>query len=192
MELLVYARNYRPWGAKVDAPSRCERGASVGERVPAFGMGERLCSFVEVRLPGSVIDPNTDIELLVVKAFAAWGHPGGGRVLRFGNVRGSIALLLEPGFERARDLCRALQPVLAQARALLERAQERPVAEARARLEHAQQRSAAESRAWRDGSRRSPTLGSAVPSIIVDPADERVAPLRLPVFYRFVPPGLDG
>jgi hypothetical protein len=192
MELLVYARNYRPWGAEADAPSRLELGAAVGERVPALGMGERLCSFVEVRLPGSVIDPNTEIELLVVKAFAAWGHPGGGRVLRFGNPRGSIALLLEPGFERARDLCRALQPVLPRARALLERAQERPIAEARAQLERAQQGSRSEPRMRRESSRRSATLGSAVPSIIVDPADERVAPLRLPVPYRFVPPRLDG
>lgn len=127
MELLVYARNYRPdwrpFGEGEERPSRRALGASVGERVPAFGLGERLCSFIEVRLPVDVLDLGTEIELLVAKAFAAWGHPGSGRVLRFGNTRGSVAMLLEPGFERARDLCRALLPVLPQARALLEQAQ---------------------------------------------------------------------
>lgn len=176
MELLVYARNYRPYGADAEGPSRRELGASVGERVPAFGMGERLCSFVEVRMPSSVVDPSTEIELLVVKALAAWGHPGDGRVLRHGNRRGSIALLLEPGFERARDLCRALQPVLPQARAMLERAHGRPVDEARAQLE---------------GRARRPALGSAAPSTVVDPASERVTRLRLPPTYRFAAPRLD-
>jgi hypothetical protein len=180
MELLVYARNYRPWAADADVPSRRELGASVGERVVALAMGERLCSFVEVRLPASVIDPSTEIELLVAKAFAAWGHPGSGRVLRFGNARGSVALMLEPGFEHVRDLRRALQPVLPQARALLERAQERPLAEARALQLHR-------------AARRLAKRGSAAPTMI-DPASERVAPLRLTVAspYRFVPPRLDG
>lgn len=121
MELLVYCRCYRPWGADAEAPARRELGAVVGERVPALGLGERLCAFVEVRLPVTVVDPCTEIELLVAKALAAWGHPGEGRVLRVHNARGSVALLLEPGFERVRDLCRALQPVLPHARALLER-----------------------------------------------------------------------
>lgn len=123
MELLVYVRNYRPFGAAEEQPSRRALGASVGERVPAFGLGERLCSFLEVRLPVDVLDLGTEIELLVAKAFAAWGHPGSGRVLRLRNARGSVAMLLEPGFERARDLCRALYPVLPQARALLEQAE---------------------------------------------------------------------
>lgn len=179
----MYARNYRPFGAGEDEPSRRELGASVGERVPAFGLGERLCSFVEVRLPTAVVDPSTEIELLVAKAFAAWGHPGGGRVLRFRNPRGSVALLLEPGFERARDLCRALRPVLPQARALLERALERPAATAWP---------------WRAAG-RPVTRSSAVPRRPmqpmqrVEPDDERVAPLWLPedVEYRFVPPPLD-
>lgn len=129
MELLVYARNYRPFGAGEEQPSRRALGASVGERAAALGLGERLCSFIEVRLPVDVLDLGTEIELLVAKAFAAWGHPGGGRVLRLRNARGSVAMLLEPGFERARDLCRALYPVLPQARALLEQA-ERTVIEA--------------------------------------------------------------
>ena len=122
MELLVYARNYRPFGAGEEQPSRRAAGASVGERVAALGLGERLCSFIEVRLPVDVLDLGTEIELLVAKAFAAWGHPGSGRVLRFRNARGRVSMLLEPGFERTRDLCRALYPVLPQARALLERA----------------------------------------------------------------------
>jgi len=132
MELLVYCRCYRPWGAKADEPARRELGVSIGERVPAFGLGERLCAFVEVRLPTGVIDLGTEIELLVAKAFAAWGHPGGGRVLRFRNARGSVTMLLEPGFERARDLCRALAPVLPQARAMLDRAEQRAGLEAAA------------------------------------------------------------
>lgn len=123
MELLVYARNYRPFGAGEEQPSRRALGASVGERAAALGLGERLCSFIEVRLPVDVLDLGTEIELLVAKAFAAWGHPGGGRVLRLRNARGSVAMLLEPGFERTRDLCRALYPVLPQARALLEQAE---------------------------------------------------------------------
>ncbi len=130
MELLVYCRCYRPWGASADEPARRELGVSVGERVPALGLGERLCGFVEVRLPAAVIDIGTEVELLVAKAFAAWGHPGGGRVLRFRNARGSVAMLLEPGFERARDLCRALGPVLPQARAMLEGAVRRTSATA--------------------------------------------------------------
>ena len=135
MELLVYCRCYRPWGARADEPARRELGATVGERVAAFGLGERLCSFVEVRLPAGVIDLGTEIELLVAKAFAAWGHPGSGRVLRFGNVRGSVAMLLEPGFERTRELCRALAPVLPQARAMLDRAEQLAGLEAAARFE---------------------------------------------------------
>jgi hypothetical protein len=130
MELLVYCRCYRPWGADADLPPRRELGVSVGERVPGLGLGERLCSFVEVRLPAGVIDLGTEIELLVAKAFAAWGHPGSGRVLRFRNARGSVSMLLEPGFERARDLCRALGPVLPQARAMLDRADRRAAVEA--------------------------------------------------------------
>lgn len=120
MELLVYCRGYRPWGANGELPARRELGVSVGERMPALGLGERLCSFVEVRLPTDVLDIGTEIELLVAKAFAAWGHPGGGRVLRFCNARGRVSMLLEPGFERARELCRALAPVLPQARAMLD------------------------------------------------------------------------
>ncbi len=176
MELLVYARNYRRFGAGADEPSRRELGTSIGERVPAFGTGESLCSFVEVRMPGSVVDPSTEIELLVAKAFAVWGHPGGHRVVRFTNARGSVALLLEPGFERARDLCRALQPVLPQARMMLERAQERPLAEARARLEAAARRT---------------VHASAAPSIVVDPNSERVTRLRLSASSR-APARLDG
>jgi hypothetical protein len=130
MELLVYCRCYRPWGADADQPARRALGVSVGERGTALERGERLCAFVEVRLPAGVIDLGTEIELLVAKAFAAWGHPGGGRVLRFRNARGSVAMLLEPGFERARDLSRALAPVLPQARAMLDRAEQRSEAEA--------------------------------------------------------------
>lgn len=177
MELLVYARNYRPLRAGEDEPSRRELGASVGERAPVLGLGQRLCSFVEVRLPTGVLDLGTEIELLVAKAFATWGHPGSGRVLRLRNARGSVAMLLEPGFERARDVCRALLPVLPQARAMLERAaptiepwRQRVVARPAARV-------------------------SAAPMRMVDPSDERVAPLWVPTDpeYRFVPPPLlDG
>lgn len=176
MELLVYARNYRPYGSADGQAGRRELGASVGERVPAFGLGERLCSFVEVRLPIDVVDLGTEIELLVAKAFAVWGHPGSGRVLRFANTRGSVAMALEPGFERTRDLCRALYPVLPEARAMLERAIARPAP-----------------RAWKQRvtSRPAPRA-SAAPSRMVDPNDERVAPLWVPtdVEYRFVPPPL--
>jgi hypothetical protein len=170
MELLVFCRCYRPWGANADEPARRELGTSIGERVPAFGLGERLCSFVEVRLPVEVIDLGTEVELLVAKAFAAWGHPGSGRVLRFGNVRGSVAMLLEPGFERARDLYRALYPVLPQARAMLERALDTSVP------------------ASEPATRRI----SAAPLRVVDPDDERVGPLWVPSDdeYRFVPPPL--
>lgn len=160
MELLVYCRGYRPWGADADEPARRELGAVVGERVPVFVHGERLCSFVEVRLPMTVLDPSTEIELLVAKALAACGHPGAGRVLRFGTPRGSVALLLEPGFERARDLCRALQPVLPHARALLERARDQQARPQGSPL-------------------RSPLRGSAIPEAIVDPASDRAIPLRL-------------
>jgi hypothetical protein len=178
MELLVYCRCYRPRGANSDEPARRELGASVGERVPAFGLGDRLCSFVEVRLPSGVIDLGTEIELLVAKAFAAWGHPGSGRVLRFRNARGSVSMLLEPGFERARDLCRALGPVLPQARAMLERAEERVA-----------------SVAWRDRAAARPVEhGSAVPERMVAPDEDRVSPLWVPgdFEYRFVPPPLHG
>jgi len=72
-------------------------------------------------MPMTVVDPTTDIELLIAKSIAAWGHPGAGRVLRFDNVRGRVAMLLEPGFERARDLCNALRPVLPRVRTMLER-----------------------------------------------------------------------
>jgi len=181
MELLVYARNYRPFGASEDQPSRRELGVSVGERVPAFGLGERLCSFVEVRLPTEVIDIGTEVELLVAKAFAAWGHPGSSRVLRFGNVRGSVAMLLEPGFERARDLCRALGPVLPQARAMLERTLARPANEA--------------DNTWKDRVTVRPVgHGSAVPTRMVEPDEDRVSPLWVPgdYEYRFVPPSLEG
>ncbi len=176
MELLVFCRCYRPWGADSDEPARRELGTSIGERVPAFGLGDRLCSFVEVRLPVEVIDLGTEIELLVAKAFAAWGHPGSGRVLRFGNVRGSVAMLREPGFERARDLCRALYPVLPQARALLERALDLPAREA------ATQRTAS----------RPATRVAAAPLRVVEPDDDRVGPLWVPSDdeYRFVPPPL--
>jgi hypothetical protein len=175
MELLVYARNYRPYGSAEQAGRR-ELGASVGERVPAFGLGERLCSFVEARLPVDVLDLGTEIELLVAKAFAVWGHPGSGRVLRFANARGSVAMLLEPGFERTRDLCRALYPVLPQARAMLERAVERPAP-----------------KVWKQRATSRPVpRASAAPTRMVDPDDERVAPLWVPsdFEYRFVPPPL--
>ncbi len=126
MELLVFARNYRPVGAPDDAPSRGDAGAMVGQGRIAPRLPGRLCSFVEVRLPADVIDPGTMIELLLAKALASWGHPGGGRVLRHITARGRVSLMLEPGFQRARDLFRALLPVLPQARALLDRAQPRP------------------------------------------------------------------
>ncbi len=126
MELLVYARNYRALGSGPDAQSHRDLGVTVGEAAPPFSWGERLCSFVEVRLPRTVIDPSTEIELLVAKAFAAWGHPGAGRVLRFSNTRGRVSMLLEPGFERTRDLCHALRPVLPKARVMLERAMAAP------------------------------------------------------------------
>ncbi len=178
MELLVYARNYRPFGAGEEQPSRCELGATVGERVTGFEPEDRLCSFVEVRLPTSVLDLGTEIELLVAKAFAAWGHPGAKRVLRFRNARGSVAMLLEPGFQRTRDLCRALYPVLPQARAMLERAVVKPAV-----------------KRWtqRVAPRPAPRA-SAAPTCMVDPNDERVAPLWVPADfeYRFVPPPLDG
>ena len=122
MELLVYVRNYRALGAPDDASVHRDLGATVGMTSPPYSWGERLCSFVEVRLPASVIDPNTEIELLIAKAFASWGHPESGAVLRFRNARGRVALMLEPGFERARDLCAALRPVLPRARVMLDRA----------------------------------------------------------------------
>lgn len=127
MELLVYARNYRSVGSDAEAPAHRDLGAIVGEPAPPFSWGERLCSFIEIRLPATVVDPSTEIELLVAKAFAVWGRPGGGRLLRFASTRGRVSLLLEPGFERSRDLCRALRPVLPQARALLDRAMARAV-----------------------------------------------------------------
>ena len=133
MELLVYARNYRAVGGPADAPRRREAGALVGDGSQIPSTGGIPCSFVEVSLPMSVVDPFTEIDLLVGKAFASWGHPGGGRVLRFGTERGIVSLLLEPGFERARDLCRALHPVLPRARALIERAQPTPAPRRRAR-----------------------------------------------------------
>ena len=105
----------------VTTPSR----ATV-EPSAMVGSGGRARSFVEIRLPMAAFDPCTEIQLLIAKAFAAWGHPGGGRVLRFRSARGSVAMMLEPGFERARDLCRALDPVLPRARLLLERAMPRP------------------------------------------------------------------
>lgn len=129
MELLLFARNVRQ-GSLAGAPSfgevRREVGAVVGEPSPSVGLGGLVRSFVEVRLPLAALDPCTEIQLLVGKGLAAWGHPGGGRVLRFRTERGSVAMLLEPGFERARDLCRALDPVLPRARLLLERAMPRP------------------------------------------------------------------
>ncbi|MCX4241869.1 hypothetical protein [Paraliomyxa miuraensis] len=173
MELLVFCRCYRPWGASAEEPARRELGACVGDRAAALGWGERLCAFVEVRLPVTVVDPCTEIELLVAKAFAAWGHPGGGRVLRFRNARGSVAMLLEPGFERARDLSRALQPLLPQARTLLERAQA-PVVRARP-VVHAGE-------GWR----------SAVPEVV---AEDRAMRLRLPTSSpgrRFAAPHVGG
>ncbi|MEX1362788.1 MAG: hypothetical protein AB1Z98_06660 [Nannocystaceae bacterium] len=122
MELLVYALNVCDPGA---TEPRREAGAMVGEPSDALIGSGTACSFVEVRLPLRVVDPTTEIQLIIAKAFASWGHPGGGRVLRYECSRGSVALLLEPGFERARDLCRALHPVLPQARLLLERARPR-------------------------------------------------------------------
>lgn len=176
MELLVYCRCYRPWGAEAEMPARRELGACVGDRAAALGWGERMCAFVEVRLPVTVVDPSTEIELLVAKALAAWGHPGGGRVLRFGNPRGSVAMLLEPGFERARDLCRVLQPVLPQARMMIERAQAPAVAA----------RPSAPPREVRR---------TGVPMAVVDPASDRVTRFRLPPSSpgrRFAAPRLDG
>ncbi|MCH9682126.1 MAG: hypothetical protein K0V04_11880 [Deltaproteobacteria bacterium] len=165
MELLVFARNYRPWNATADRPSRRDAGVVVGTgRVAPWREG-RLCSFVEVRMPGEVVDPGTVIELLVGKAFASWGHPGGGRVLRNATAQGHVSMLLEPGFERARDLCRALLPVLPQARALLDRARQ---------------------------DTRDDALG-AVPRRVVLPEDERTAPLPLPdasPALQFTPPRL--
>lgn len=122
MELLVYALNVCDPGATTP---RREAGAMVGERGDALIGSGSACSFVEVRLPLRVVDPTTEIQLIIAKAFASWGHPGGGRVLRYECSRGSVELLLEPGFERARDLCRALHPVLPQARLLLDRARPR-------------------------------------------------------------------
>ncbi|MCA9709853.1 MAG: hypothetical protein KDK70_28695 [Myxococcales bacterium] len=133
MELLVYARNYRPLGSYAERPVHRDLGAVVGASTPPISWGERLCSFVEVRLPLTVIDPSTEIELLVAKAFAAWGHPGAGRVLRFCNSRGRVSLLLEPGFERTREVCQALQPVLPEARVLLDRAMAQAAARRAAR-----------------------------------------------------------
>lgn len=161
MELLVYARNYRPLGSDADVSAHRDLGAVVGEPAPPFSWGERLCSFIEVRLPVTVVDPSTEIELLVAKALAVWGRPGGGRVLHFASARGRVSLLLEPGFERTRDLCRALQPVLPQARVLLDRA-----------VAQAAQRRVARARRLRP-----------VISVPTEPVRPRLSPT-----YRFEPP----
>ena len=165
MELLVYARNYRPLGADADTLAHCDLGAVVGEPAPPFSWGERLCSFIEVRLPVTVVDLSTEIELLVAKAFAVWGRPGGSRVLRFTSLRGQVALLLEPGFERTRDLCRTLQPVLPRARVLLDRA-----------VAQAAQRRVAVARHVRPQRARAIAVDRAVPQ----PGAYRFEPPRLP------------
>ncbi|MEM9460788.1 MAG: hypothetical protein AAGF11_41880 [Myxococcota bacterium] len=169
MELLVYARNYRPLGADADTLAHCDLGAVVGEPAPPFCWGERLCSFIEVRLPMTVVDLGTEIELLVAKAFAVWGRPGGGRVLRFTSVRGQVALLLEPGFEQTRDLYRTLRPVLPRARVLLDRA----VAQAAQRRVVA----AREVRAYRSGA-------VAAERAVLRPGAYRFEPPRLPLLPR--------
>lgn len=171
MELLVYARNVRE-GKLAGSPIRREVGAIAGERSMAIGFDGRVRSFVEVRLPMAAFDPCTEIQLLVAKAFAAWGRPGPGRVLRFRSERGSVAMMLEPGFERTRDLCRALAPVLPRARLLLERAT-RPRSRPRPRISE----------------RR-----SAVPQAIAPDADA-VVPLRVfgtSAGSRLVIPRLDS
>ena len=126
MELLVYVRNHRAPGlagsaAGLDA-GRSFVGIAVGEspRVEVLPVevppGDAPTSYVEVRLRADAIDPATEITLLVAKALAIQGLPGGFRELEYEGVRGSVKLLPEPGFATTREICRAILPVLQRCR----------------------------------------------------------------------------
>jgi hypothetical protein len=114
MELLVYVRNVRKHGA---GPVRTYVGIAVGEapRVEVM-LEDAPTSYVEVRVRADAVDPATEIALLVAKALAIQGLPGGEAELEYEGMRGSVRLLPEPGFDSTREICRAILPVLQRCR----------------------------------------------------------------------------
>jgi hypothetical protein len=116
MELLVYVRNH--WAEGEDLGSgRSFVGIAVGEAPRVEVLPEDApTSWVEVRLRADAIDPATEIALLVAKALATQGLPGGFRELEYEGLRGSVRLSPEPGFDSTREICRAIMPVLQRCR----------------------------------------------------------------------------
>lgn len=119
MQLLVYVRNHRAPGTpggSLDG-ARSFVGIAVGEapRVEVLP-DDAPSSYVEVRLRADAVDPATEIALLVAKALATQGLPGGFRELEYEGLRGSVRLLPEPGFDSTREICKAILPVLQRCR----------------------------------------------------------------------------
>lgn len=112
VEFLVYARNHGL------SQGKSLVGLSIGAspRVETLEETQSPTSYVEVRVRADLSDPVTEITLLVTKALAAQGLPGGRRELAYNGARGSVRLLPEPGFDSSRSICRAILPVLGHCR----------------------------------------------------------------------------